>query len=157
MNNNELENIETIDLGGNVEPTTEPFVTNVEVPTQSVEPVINATEVPVQNVPVTPEVPVTMEPEEPVVNPQTATLNQIQTDAINAESSKEAEIPSTTEEPKNPESLGTVTTENGEKVEVVPVESKSAKETFLPLILLAVGLLAFILLIPKLSEIFNGM
>jgi len=157
MNNNELENIETIDLGGKVEPTTEPVVTNIEVSAESVEPVINATEVPVQNVPVTPEVPVAMEPAEPVVNPQTATLNQIQTDVINAESSSEAQIPSTTEEPKNPESLGTITTENGEKVEITPIEAKSAKETFLPLILLAVGLLVFILLIPKLSEIFNGM
>ena len=156
MNNNELENIETIALGGNVEPTTEPVVTNVEVSAESVEPVINATEVPVQNVPVTPEAPVAMETEEPVVNPQTATLNQIQTDAINAESSNEAQIPSTTEEPKNPESLGTVTTENGEIVEVAPTEVKSLKDTLIPLVILSVGLLAFILLIPKISELLGG-
>lgn len=156
MNNNELENIETIDLGGNVEPTTEPVDTNIEVSAESVEPVINATEVPVQNVPVTPEVPVAMETEEPVVNPQTATLNQIQTDAINAESSNEAQIPSTTEEPKNPESLGTVTTENGEIVEVAPTEVKSLKDTLIPLVILSVGLLAFILLIPKISELLGG-
>ena len=155
--NNELENIKTIDLGGNVEPTTEPVDTNIEVSAESVEQVINATEVPVQNVPVTPEAPVAMETEEPVVNPQTATLNQIQTDAINAESSNEAQIPSTTEEPKNPESLGTVTTENGEIVEVAPTEVKSLKDTLIPLVILSVGLLAFILLIPKISEIFNGM
>lgn len=135
MNNNELENIETIDLGGNVAPATEPAVTNVETPVQTIR---------------------VAQSVEPIVNPQAATLNKIETNVINAESNFEAQMPSTSDASKNPESLGTIITESGEKVDVTPVKVKSTKETFLPLILLAVGLLGFILLIPKLSEIFNG-
>lgn len=164
MNNNELENIETVDLGGNVEPTTEPAIETVDMNEEAAlatEPVVENVQVPVQptesvEVSEPSAESVEMETSEEVVNPQANVLNQIKTDVINAESSAEADLPPAASQTENSESIGTVVNENGETVEVIPVEGKSIKETLVPLVILAVGLLAFILLIPKINEMLGG-